>query len=355
VKPIPATPAILDIAPRIIWFESPQEALAQPIRFLAYAMTYARHEDMSEIRKHVSDADLREALEFAPPGIIDPRSWAYWNSKMGRYPAPPIPERKFGEAITLRRAKESAIGTEELTRKARMNWIDRVRMLSSDSLPSRSCHFRAEFRAGSVNFSQQFTVPQLGVETLLRSQVPGACVKLTSGLFGKSRSRDSFKRSNSRIPTEWICPVPMETCIWRSAAAFIIASAINWRARKCGLPLNGFSSGCPRCGWIHRNPALNTPRCSIRMRLPRSTSCSESSPERRSAALRCAAQGAGFARTLNGRDLQTGTSAQVHCQIRPAIGVGNEVTDLAAGHGVVHPWLQSLEHEPLRTAGSARP
>ena len=62
-------------------------------------MTYARHEDMSEIRKHVSDADLRDALEFAQPGIIDPRSWAYWNSKVGRYPAPPMPERTFGEAI----------------------------------------------------------------------------------------------------------------------------------------------------------------------------------------------------------------------------------------------------------------
>jgi hypothetical protein len=37
------------------------------------------------------------ALDRAPPGIIDPRSWAYWNSKMGRYPAPPLPKRRFGE------------------------------------------------------------------------------------------------------------------------------------------------------------------------------------------------------------------------------------------------------------------
>lgn len=124
MKPIPATPAILDLAPRIIWFESPHQAISEPIRFLAYAMTYARHEDMRELRRYVSDDDLREALDNAPPGIIDPRSWAYWNSKMGRYPPPPIPERKFGEAITPHRAKESAIGTEELARKARMNWID---------------------------------------------------------------------------------------------------------------------------------------------------------------------------------------------------------------------------------------
>jgi len=35
MKPIPVTVAILDLAPRITWFESPQEARAQPIRFLA--------------------------------------------------------------------------------------------------------------------------------------------------------------------------------------------------------------------------------------------------------------------------------------------------------------------------------
>jgi hypothetical protein len=88
---------MLGIAPRIIWFEPPDRALADPVRFMAYAMTYARHEDMSVIREYVSDADFREALDRAPPGIIDPRSWAYWNSKMGRYPPPPLPKRHFGD------------------------------------------------------------------------------------------------------------------------------------------------------------------------------------------------------------------------------------------------------------------
>jgi hypothetical protein len=30
-----------------------------------------------------------------PPGIIDPRSWAYWNLKLGRDPTPPMPARRF--------------------------------------------------------------------------------------------------------------------------------------------------------------------------------------------------------------------------------------------------------------------
>jgi hypothetical protein len=99
MKAIPLSPLTLDVARRIIWFESPERALAEPIRFMAYAMTYARHEDMRVLRRYVTDDDMREALDNAPPGIIDPRSWAYWNSKMGRYPAPPMPVRKFVASV----------------------------------------------------------------------------------------------------------------------------------------------------------------------------------------------------------------------------------------------------------------
>jgi len=54
-----------------------------------------RHEDMRVLRRYVSDDDFREALDRAPPGIIDARSWAYWNNKFGRFPAPPLPTRHF--------------------------------------------------------------------------------------------------------------------------------------------------------------------------------------------------------------------------------------------------------------------
>ncbi len=96
MRPLPVTPQMLSIARNVIWFEPPEQALTDPVRFVAYAMTYAGPEDMRAIRKHVSDDEFREALDRAPPGIIDPRSWAYWNSKMGRYPAPPRPIRRFG-------------------------------------------------------------------------------------------------------------------------------------------------------------------------------------------------------------------------------------------------------------------
>ena len=71
------------------------EALADPVRFMAYAFARTTHEQMKILRAYVSEDDWKDALDNAPPGIIDPRSWAYWQSRAGRYPAPPLPTRQF--------------------------------------------------------------------------------------------------------------------------------------------------------------------------------------------------------------------------------------------------------------------
>lgn len=94
---LPLTDAMKQAASRITWFEPAEKALADPVRFLAYAMRYATHEDMKAIRAHVSDEQFRAAIDCAPPGIVDPRSWAYWNLMLGRYPAPPMPVRDLGD------------------------------------------------------------------------------------------------------------------------------------------------------------------------------------------------------------------------------------------------------------------
>jgi hypothetical protein len=95
MNPLPLTQEMKDVARKVIWFEEPETALSDPVRFLTYAMTYAPYEDMVVIRRYVSDDDLREVLERAPPGIFDPRSWSYWHLKLDRYPAPEMPERRL--------------------------------------------------------------------------------------------------------------------------------------------------------------------------------------------------------------------------------------------------------------------
>jgi hypothetical protein len=93
MKPLPCNADLLALAPRVIWFEPPERALADPVRFLAHVMTYGTLEDVAVIRRYVRLDDFREALEHAPPGVMDERSWAYWNAVTGRYPVPPMPRR----------------------------------------------------------------------------------------------------------------------------------------------------------------------------------------------------------------------------------------------------------------------
>jgi hypothetical protein len=99
MKTVPLNEETAAVATRIIWFEPAAKALSDPVRLMAYAMAHATHQEMQVLRRYVSDDDFREALDHAPPGIIDPRSWAYWNSKMGRFPAPPLPLRTFGNIV----------------------------------------------------------------------------------------------------------------------------------------------------------------------------------------------------------------------------------------------------------------
>ena len=93
MNPLPETPELLNVARRVIWFKKPEEALTDPVHFLAHVMTYGTVEDLRALEGVVGQREFREALEHAPPGIFDARSWAYWNLKCGRVPAPPLPVR----------------------------------------------------------------------------------------------------------------------------------------------------------------------------------------------------------------------------------------------------------------------
>lgn len=96
IAPLPFTPELEKLARNTVWFEPPAAALARPAHFVAHVLTFGTHEDVKVLRSYLTDADLRHALEEAPPGVFDPRSWAYWNLKLGRYPAPPLPRRRLG-------------------------------------------------------------------------------------------------------------------------------------------------------------------------------------------------------------------------------------------------------------------
>jgi hypothetical protein len=93
MKPLPATPELLAVAERVVWFQARAVALGDTMHFLAHVLTFGTVEEVLAVQSVVSLNECREALEHAPPGVFDPCSWAYWNLKCGRVPAPPMPVR----------------------------------------------------------------------------------------------------------------------------------------------------------------------------------------------------------------------------------------------------------------------
>ncbi|MBU1210962.1 MAG: hypothetical protein KJ587_06785 [Alphaproteobacteria bacterium] len=95
MQPFPQSPELLRAARRIIWFEEAAVSLANPLRLMTYALRYATAEDMQLLLDHVGEDGLRKTLDNIPPGIVDARSWSYWNNRVGRFPAPDMPRRNL--------------------------------------------------------------------------------------------------------------------------------------------------------------------------------------------------------------------------------------------------------------------
>jgi len=95
MKEINLTVEMRKAVKRCVWFEPPEKAIKDIPRLAAYILTHGMPEDTQELRKQLSDDDLKQVLDIAPAGIYDARSWAYWNLVIGRYNTPSIPVRSF--------------------------------------------------------------------------------------------------------------------------------------------------------------------------------------------------------------------------------------------------------------------
>jgi hypothetical protein len=81
-----------EIAARYVWWQPPAVTLARPRHFLCQVMALGMAEDVRTVRRVMGDPALLDALEHAPPGVMDPKSWNFWHLFFGRRP-PPLPER----------------------------------------------------------------------------------------------------------------------------------------------------------------------------------------------------------------------------------------------------------------------
>ena len=95
MRPLPANADLRGVAERSIWYKSPQAAIADVPNFVAHVLTYGVPEDVKILRQYLTLDDIREAIDNAPAGVFDARSWSYWNAMTGCFDTPPLPERKL--------------------------------------------------------------------------------------------------------------------------------------------------------------------------------------------------------------------------------------------------------------------
>jgi hypothetical protein len=89
------TPSLKRIAKKLVWWEPPGKALADPSRLACQVMVLGTWDDALQARNALGDDLFRRALQHAPPGVFDARSWNYWHLMFGMTPVPPLPKRRL--------------------------------------------------------------------------------------------------------------------------------------------------------------------------------------------------------------------------------------------------------------------
>jgi len=87
------------LAPRYVWWKTPDEAMRYPDRVAAQVMNLGTFDDLTAMLEAVGEDHLRWVLQHVEAGQLDARSWHYWHYRLGlaEYdvrPVPPMPLRK---------------------------------------------------------------------------------------------------------------------------------------------------------------------------------------------------------------------------------------------------------------------
>ena len=87
----------VQLARRYIWWQRPEETLANEVRLLCQILSRGTPEDYAAAARHFGRDAFVDAVDKALPGWIDDRSWYFWRRAFGMPETPP-PTRRFDEA-----------------------------------------------------------------------------------------------------------------------------------------------------------------------------------------------------------------------------------------------------------------
>jgi hypothetical protein len=95
IIPEPYAPELLRVARKVVWFDPPEQTLQDLKLFLSHLMMYGSQADITIAERYVPQYEFREALEQAPAGVFTAEAWIRWHERLGMFPIPPLPRRRF--------------------------------------------------------------------------------------------------------------------------------------------------------------------------------------------------------------------------------------------------------------------
>jgi hypothetical protein len=91
---VPYPAELLRVARKVVWYDKPEQMLADLKTFLAHLMVYGSSADVAIVERYVPAEEFRRVLENAPAGVFTREAWQKWHAQLGM-PAPTLPRRKF--------------------------------------------------------------------------------------------------------------------------------------------------------------------------------------------------------------------------------------------------------------------
>jgi hypothetical protein len=96
------TPYPLDlirVAKKVVWYDRPEDTLADLATFLAHVMVYGSPSDVAVVEHYVPIEEFGRVLENAPAGVFTKDAWQQWHERLGMS-VPPLPRRRFPDGTT---------------------------------------------------------------------------------------------------------------------------------------------------------------------------------------------------------------------------------------------------------------
>ena len=91
---IPYPAELVRVARKVVWYDKPEQTLADLNTFLAHLMVYGASADVAMVERYVPADEFKRVLENAPAGVFTQDVWRRWHERYGMA-VPPLPRRQF--------------------------------------------------------------------------------------------------------------------------------------------------------------------------------------------------------------------------------------------------------------------